>query len=193
MANGGGSSGFGSGLWTVDVEKMFLGEYWTNRYVVAAADLASASVIGNAIVGIERAILFTPVLVTKFRVSDGAPLTDIYQVFNVNAFGVATGTPELMLPLFNVVRFDFNTAGGGRPSRKYFRGALSEGGIIFNSIHPDALTFLNAQYAQPLVDLAGFVDVDNQQITSGSAYPFVSMRQLRRGSKRKAPAAGTPV
>jgi hypothetical protein len=35
--------------------------------------------------------------------------------------------------------------------------------------------------------------VDNQQINAGSVYPFVGMRQLRRASKSKAPAAGTPI
>jgi hypothetical protein len=193
MTNGGGSSGFGAGLWVVDSEKLMQGEYWTNRYIVAAASLAEATAIGNQIVGIERTIHYTPVLFTKYRVSDGVPLTDVYQVFNVNLYGQGIGDVNSMLPLFNVVRCDFNTAGGGRPSRKYLRGCMGEGQIQFNAIDPGTLTNINTNYAQGLVDLLGFVDVDGQEITSGSVYPFVGMRQLRRGSKRKAPTSGTTV
>lgn len=193
MAGGGGGSGFGPGLWVADIEKVYQGEYWTNRYIVAAPDLPSAVAIASQIVGIERAIYSNVILVTRYRVSDGQPDTDVYQVINVNLFGnMATPTTDL-LPLFVVARFDFNTAGGGRPSRKYIRGTLTEGGIAFNTITPTTVTFLDTTYAAPLVALAGFVDVDGQEIVSGSVFPQVSMRQLRRGSKRKAPATGTPL
>jgi hypothetical protein len=70
---------------------------------------------------------------------------------------------------------------------------MGEGQIQFNTIDPGTLTNINTNYAQGLVDLLGFVDVDGQEITSGSVYPFVGMRQLRRGSKRKAPTSGTTV
>ncbi len=195
MTSGGGSSGFGAGLWVLDSEKMLQGEYWTNRYIVAAADLAAAVAIGVSITNIERAVHYSTVLFTKFRVSDGQPLTDVYQVVNLNSYGAAAiGTLQLM-PLFNVVRVDFNTAGGGRPSRKYLRGCLSESSVNFTQLDGGYITFMDANYTGPMIDLAGFVDVDGQQITSGSAYPFVAMRQLRRGSKRKtaAPNTGTTV
>lgn len=192
MAGGGGGSGFGPGLWVIDSEKMFQGEYWTNRYIVAAADLAAASAAGNAIVGHERAITRTDVLFTKYRASDGQPDTDIYQVYNVNDFGTKAPNGD-MLPLFVVARFDFNVAGGGRPSRKYMRGVLSEGEITFNTIAGTAVTLLNTNFATPMADLAAYVDVDGQAISDGQCFPFVSMRQLRRGSKRKAPSGGTPL
>jgi hypothetical protein len=192
MANG-GSSGFGPGLWVVDIEKMYLGEYWTNRYIVAASDLAGATTIGGTIMGLEKTVHQGAALFTRYRVSDGQPLTDVYQVVQVNAFGEKPGTNTSYLPLFNVIRCDFNTAGGGRPSRKYLRGILTEADVAFNNIEQACIDYLTTNYVNPLVGLAGFVDVDNQQITSGSVYPNVSMRQLRRASKRKAPAAGTPV
>ncbi len=192
MTNG-GSSGFGPGLWVVDIEKMLQGEYWTNRYIVAAADLAAASVVGGTIMGLERGIHQPAVLFTRYRTSDGQPLTDVYQVSQVNSFGLAGETFTSLLPLFNVLRVDFTTAGGGRPSRKYLRGVLTEGDINFNAIAQNRIDFYAAEYVNPLAALNAFVDVDNQQINAGSVYPFVGMRQLRRASKSKAPAAGTPI
>lgn len=189
---GGGSSGFGSGLWVVDTEKLYQGEYWTNRYIVAAADLMAAHSIGNAIVGLERTITHVNCLFTKYRTSDGVPETDVYAIQNINLFGQRNPNGE-MLALFNVARFDFNVAGGGRPSRKYMRGVLTEDVVQFNTITSAAITELNNGYATPLAALAGFVDVDGQEITQGALYPFVAMRQLRRGSKRKAPTTDTEV
>ena len=189
---GGGSSGFGSGRWVVDIEKLYQGEYWTNRYIVAAADLIAAQSIGSQIVGIERAIHLSPVLFTRYRVSDGVKDTDVYIVANLNLFGTGNLDNAAMLPLFNVLRVDFNTQGGGRPSRKYLRGVLQENNIAYNDINAPALTNYNTNYATPLAALAGFVDVDGQEIVQGSAYPFVAMRQLRRGSKRKTPTTNTP-
>jgi hypothetical protein len=193
MADGGGSSGFGSGLWVVDSEKMLQGEYWTNRYIVAAATLGEATAAGNMIIGVERPIHAQNVLFTKYRVSDGVPDTDTYQVFNVNQYGTADHAGSPLLPLFNVLRVDFNTEGGGRPSRKYLRGCLAEIHIDFNTIRPADIAAWNTGYAAGMASLAAFVDVDGQQISGGSIYPFVSMRQLRRGSKRKAPTTGTAV
>lgn len=192
MAGGGGGSGFGPGLWIIDSEKLLQGEYWTNRYIVAAPSLAEASAMGNAIVGIERAITHTSVLFTKYRASDGQPDTDIYQVYNVNDFGARVVSGE-MLALFNVARFDFNVAGGGRPSRKYMRGCLVESDVNFNALAVATITNFNADFATPMAALAGYVDIDGQEISDGQVYPFLAMRQLRRGSKRKAPASGTPV
>ncbi len=188
---GGGSSGFGTDRWMVDVEKLLQGEYWTNRYIVEAANLAAATAIGSSIAAIERAILYSPVLQTKFRVSDGLNNTDVYQIFNLNLLGLNAINTNTLLPLFNVLRVDFNTAGGGRPSRKYLRGCLAENVINFNTIDTPFLDFITANYVAPMIDLVGFVDIDGQQITSGSPYPFVAMRQLRRGSKRKTPEPNT--
>lgn len=187
MAGGGGGSGFGSGLWIADIEKLLQGEYWTNRYIIEAADMAAALTAANTIVGAERAIHYDNVLFTRYRVSDGVAETDVYQVTNVNLFGSQALGSDHMLPLFNVLRIDFNTAGGGRPSRKYLRGCLTEPNVNFNAIASALVTAVNSGYVSTLVGLASFVDIDGQQITSGAAYPFVGMRQLRRGSKRKTP------
>jgi hypothetical protein len=190
---GGGSSGFGSGLWVADIEKMYLGEYWTNRYIIAAASLVDAATVASQIVGAERAIHMLQVLFTRYRVSDGAPNTDVYQVNNLNSYGTVDAETQYILPLFNVCRCDFNVAGGGRPSRKYLRGVYSEADISYNSVNAAKVAAIQTNFVNPLVALAGYVDVDGQEIVAGSVYPQVAMRQLRRASKRKAPTSGTSV
>ncbi len=190
---GGGSSGFGAGLWVADIEKVLQGEYFTNRYIIQAPTLADASNAAASIAGYERSIMAAAVLFTRYRVSDGAPGTDVYQVNNLNYYGQFVSDLNLLLPLFNVVRCDFSTAGGGRPSRKYLRGCIGEGDVTFNDINAGRITAITTNYIAPLMALLPFVDVDAQQFSSGSVYPKVGMRQLRRASKRKAIAAGTSV
>lgn len=172
-----------AGTWSVDIEKYLNGEYWTNRYIVATADLVSATTVAAQLVAAERAIHFETVLFTKYRVSDGQPETDVYQVVNNNQFGLGVISTQKTLPLFNVMRVDFSTVGGGRPSRKYYRLPISEN-------HQDDGKFTQAalDYFNPLVaaflDVDAYVDVDNQPFNVASIYPFVGMRQLRRASKR---------
>jgi hypothetical protein len=36
-------------LWQVDIEKLLEGEYWTNRYIVSALNLADAASLGDDI------------------------------------------------------------------------------------------------------------------------------------------------
>jgi hypothetical protein len=174
-----------TGHWAIDVEKELLGEYWTNRYIVVAPDLAGATAAGLSIATMERAFHKTPVLFTKMRASDGQTGTDIYSVQNLNYFGQQAANGE-HLALFNVMRVDFNVSGGGRPSRKYYRCPIGEGEQASGKF---LIEFLNgiAPSIQALVDFTPYVDVDGQPIVSGSVYPNVGMRQLRRGSKRATP------
>jgi hypothetical protein len=188
MTNGGAgnTSEFFGGAFVADIEKMYQGEYWTNRYVIAAASLAAAVTAASTLVEAERLVTTNGVLFTKFRVSDTDPATDIYQVTNSNLFGLASTGGSQLLPLFNVVRVDFSTQGGGRPSRKYLRGILTEGDIDFNALVGARVTAIQNNYVNQCLAVPQFVDVDQQSFSVGSVYPFVGMRQLRRGSKRKA-------
>jgi hypothetical protein len=173
----------------VDIEKNFEGEYWTNRYIVAGATLADASGVAGQIVGIERAVHLTPVLFTRARISDGIPESDVYQIDQVNLFGLSALSGGQLLPLFNVTRVDFSTIGGGRPSRKYLRGCLLAGHLVNGQPAPAYVTQIQTGYANPMLALTAFHDVDGQSFGFSSVYPKVGMRQLRRGSKRKAPTA----
>lgn len=171
-------------LFVADIEKMFQGEYWTNRYCLAVADVAAGVTIAQQIVACERNITAGDVLFTRLRVSDAVKGTDNYAIHNINQFGLRPVDPSL-LPLFNVLRVDFSTFGAGRPSRKYLRGVLGEGNIAFNTINATTIEFYESNYVTPMLAIDSYVDVDNQAFSAGSIYPFVAMRQLRRASKRK--------
>jgi hypothetical protein len=171
-------------LFNMDSEKLWAGEYWTNRFVIQGPTLADALVTADAIRDIEIAVHTALVTLTKYRVSDQVENTDVYQVIQDNAQG-ARATNGQALPHFCRVRCDFNAIGGGRPSRKYVLAPLFEAeqdaGVLVN----DAIAFYLLNYVSPLVNLVAFVDVDGQGFSGGSVSRQVGMRQLRRGSKRK--------
>lgn len=171
-------------LFQVDIEKELGGEYWTNRYVVSAATLLEAATVGDSIVTIERNIHRTNVLFTKMRAADFVPGNDQFVIHTINGYGDLDIVAGQMLPLFNVLRVDFNTS-IGRPSRKYLRLPLYEGDIIDAAFNPGFLTTMDTEYCANMLLLAAFVDVDGQQFLSASAMPKVAMRQLRRGSRRR--------
>ncbi len=171
----------------LDIEKEYQGEYWTNRYVLAAASPAAGLGAAQQIVGIERAVTNSPILFTRFRLSDDVANTDNYQIVQVNLYGLDPIGSNVLLPLFNVVRVDFTPVGGGRPSRKYLRGLLTELTAEFNTIQPGPVGTWQAAYADAMLTVEEYVDVDGQAFQYSSIYPKVAMRQLRRGSKRKAP------
>lgn len=164
------------------VEKLYQGEYWTNVYYADATSV-SATTTALAIVAAERAILGSGILVTKYRIDDNTENTDEYVTGVVNQFGQRDFSASQLIPLFNVVRVDFE-AGSGRPSRKYIRGALVESYINFNTIESAQVSYIQTNYADVLAALAGYVDIDGQALVAGVVHPFVGMRQLRRGSKK---------
>lgn len=170
-------------LYQVDIEKLYRGEYWTNRYVLNAASIDEAHAVGGNIVAYERAIHLATVDFTKYRTSDFVKGNDLYIVGTLGLKGQALTTTDY-LPLFCCCRVDFSV-GYGRPSRKYLRLPLEEANQNDGGLVAAFRDSVNTKYIQPLVALAAFVDVDGQKLVSGSVFPQVAMRQLRRGSKRK--------
>jgi hypothetical protein len=171
-------------LWNVDIEKLLSGEYWTNRYIVDALNLADAATVADQIVELEKNIHRTNVLFTKVRTSDQTPNTDVYRVRSINQFGELTPVAGQMLPLWNVLRVDFST-GSGRPSRKYLRLPIYEGDIDDGQFNTGFLATMGTSYATQMLNIAEFVDVDGEAFTEATVVPFMGMRQLRRGSKRR--------
>ena len=165
------------------IEKLHNGEYWTNVYFLSGSIGDSAS-SAAAIVAAERAVTWNQVLFTKMRLDDTTEDTDVYATTPLNVFGLSDFSTNQAAALFNVVRVDF-AAGSGRPSRKYLRGILNEGNVNFNTIAPASVDGIQTAYADVLADLTDYVDVDGDNITSGVVHPFVGMRQLRRGAKKK--------
>jgi hypothetical protein len=164
------------------IEKMYQNEYWTNVYYLST-ELGSSASAANAIVAAERYATLTPVLFTKYRLDDNTEDTDVYGTVPLNLFGLNTLGSGQMLALFNVLRVDF-AAGVGRPSRKYYRGMLQEAVVNFNAIDSAVVADFQTNVAGVIAAVSAYVDVDGDDITNGTVYPFVGMRQLRRGSKK---------
>lgn len=166
-----------------------LGEYWTNIYWHPGS-LAEAGVAAAAIAEAERSRTWNGVTFTKWRVDDGVQNTDNFATTIMNTLGEIV-MPDPM-PLFVVARIDFTVAGNGRPSRKYLRAVLDEAKVSGMKISADAVANLTAYAGE--VGSTGVCDVDGQDIVGGACNPNVGMRQLRRGSKKKAtPSSGTPL
>jgi hypothetical protein len=179
-------------LWKVDVEKLFGAEYWTNRYIVDAPDIDTAGSKAAAIAQIERTVHRDLVTFTRWRVDDGVKDTDVFMITTMNVPGQYAAGAFPWLPLFNVAVVDFAVT-LGRPSRKYLRLPLLEEDVHNGQLIAGVITHLNTNYVNPLVMLEGYVDVDGQNILSGAVKPAVGMRQLRRGSKRKAQPVIVPL
>lgn len=171
--------------WRATIEKYHAasGEFWTNVYGLKATTMADAISAANLIVTNEKGFHCSVVTFTKFRVDDGVPDTDMYHTQALSGIGERLAGTDVM-PLFVALRVDINTVGGGRPSRKYYRGCLLEGDV--NGMTVTNAAFLSGVSAQ-LTGIAGDIlqDPDGQFYGSAVAMQRVGMRQLRRGTKKK--------
>lgn len=166
------------------IEKYYNGEYWVNVYWLNVATLSAGGPPAEAIYNAERAIHLTGITFTKYRLDDATPNTDQYITVVKNQLGqrVPSGDP---VPLFVTARFDMSTT-VGRPSRKYFRGVLTEADLAgYGTIEAASATSLQNAWSVPILAVDEYVDVDMTAFTTAALFPFANVRQLRRGSKKK--------
>lgn len=176
-------------LYTVDVEKRLNSEFWSNRYIVEAPTLGDAQSVAGSIVGAERGFHMNIVTFTRVRVSTLADTDDSYVIIPINAPGFRLSTGSL-LPLFNTLRMDI-IAPSGRPSRKYYRGVLTESDINGDAIDEDftsEASNISALFSDG--DSSGIVGPQGEIFTGISVIPFVQMRQLRRSRRRRTNGGG---
>jgi hypothetical protein len=158
-------------------------EYWTNRYFTSDPYTAAGDTI-DALVAAHLPMLLNNCILTKVRVDDNVPDTDNFDTVGFNAAGTRTVGADHRYPLFNTVRVDFDVSGGGRPSRKYLRGALLEGDVNFTTLTSAIITPANT-FADAIVAIGTIVDPQGNAFLDGVVWPAPQMRQLRRGSKKK--------
>lgn len=167
---------------TVELYMPSQAEYWTNRYFTTDAVNAAGDTI-DGLAAAYYAIGWSDIMVTKIRIDDNVENTDNYDTVTFNQFGSNAIGSEQHLPLFNVARVDFDVAGGGRPSRKYLRGLLTESGVTFTSLGSTTLTGLNS-FGDAIVALGTICDPQGNLFVDAVPWPAPAMRQLRRGSKK---------
>lgn len=175
-------------LYQVDIEKQFNTEFWTNRYILNAPSLDAARESGILISISERAFHTNRAFFTTLRTRTLAENDGVFVNVPIGQAGLFASNTSY-LPLFNVCRVDFAVP-TGRPSRKFYRLPVEEGMVndevfstdILDAITTNLVSLIGTLQAQgtPLVDPQG------QEILAPTVYTKVAMRQLRRGSKRRA-------
>jgi len=171
-------------LFSLDVQKTFRGLFWTNRYILELTGISDGDTAAAAIIEAERAITIPDVDFTSYRISDMVVGTDIFRVVPVNESGERVILTQA-LPLFDVLRVDFGTD-VGRPSRKYLRGVLAEGDQEnYGELIVGSLAEFQTNYADAVLAVTEYVDVDGQAFVSAAPFSRVAMRQLRRGSRKR--------
>lgn len=165
---------------------------WSNTYLYEADDLATAVAGAEAIAGVEVGFHLDNVTITRALASDTDPSTDFFATTTLNLIGTAgTGADGDWLPLFNTFRVDFNVTGGGRPSRKYYRGPVRESDNDAGFVDLTRKTAIQAS-ANALLAAANaagglLVDPDGQTLINAVAFDKVAMRQLHRKRKKTTP------
>lgn len=171
-------------LFSLDVQKTFRGLFFTNRYILNLSSVSAGGTAADAIIAAERAITIPDVDFTSYRISDMVPGTDTFVVVPINESGERVVLTQA-LPLFDVLRVDFGT-GIGRPSRKYLRGVLAEGDQEnYGELLAASLAEFQTNYANAVLAVPEYVDVDGQEFVSAAPFSRVAMRQLRRGSRKR--------
>lgn len=176
-------------LFAVDIEKRLGSEYWSNRYIVASAQFSNAVAFADDIVQVERSFHADAVTFTRARISTVDQTDDRYTIVPLQVQGLRDNGGSI-LPLFNTLRFDLPAA-SGRPSRKYYRGVLTELDIEGDAITTDFSVFVppfNAALLAPEGDRV--VDPQGQTLFGPVVVPLVQMRQLRRSSRRRNNGSG---
>lgn len=178
-------------LFRVQVFKSIIGSdrEWSNTYLVDSPDLDTVAATLSDVANQESHLYLDNVQVTRVRASDTTPGTDVFTIHTANITGDrGTAADGDWLPLFNCFRVDCDVAGGGRPSRKYYRGPMLEGDQQAGFIDPGVISNIDTQAGQLITIFSTggcpWVDPDLQAVTAVHTQPKVQMRQLHRKRKK---------
>lgn len=179
-----------AGLYTVDVQKVWNGEYWTNVYHVDATGIADALSKGIEIANIEKAVLATDVTITAVRARPTGVVGGETAFSAVNIIGTLTTTGNVPLEVCVRVVFGNSTS---RPGIKYLRAAVSSTDFATRkTLAAGRLTAVDTNYSTPIMAKTYLRDARGRAVLTVKANAQTSNHQLRRGSKRKAKAIITP-
>lgn len=177
-------------IYSVDIEKRLGSEFWSNRYILRHGTLEGAQAFTASLVSTEAQFHNPAVAFTRYRISDTTVGSDVYLIVPMSLNG-GRADASALLPLFNTLRMDI-TATSGRPSRKYYRGVLTENDISGDAVVADFSAFA-AALDTLLPDTAGgngLVDPQAQDLVEFVVMPNVQMRQLRRSRRKRTNGGG---
>jgi len=163
---------------------------WSNRWLVEAGDLGAVEDVVPNFAAMEKQLHLDNVTLTRARVSDTTPGTDVFSIVPIGLIGTrATGADGDWLPIYNTVRVDISVAGGGRPSRKFYRGPILESDQQAGFLDSAIISLFDTQVNGLISFLSGsgveLVDPDGQPLTTAVTQARVQERQLHRKRKKK--------
>jgi hypothetical protein len=163
---------------------------WTNVYQFGAATLDEAvSDMLPILETLELPMLHQAVTLKAVRFSTVTPGDSVFAIIPLNAGGTSSDSGDL-LPFFNCARVDISIIGGGRPSRKYWKGLLTESLVTAMQVNGGTATALEGAFNSAIADAndAGhaFHDNDGQDWDVATVQSLVQMRQMHR-RRRKTP------
>jgi hypothetical protein len=170
-------------VFQVDIQTDFYQEFITNRYFVQATNIAAAAGEGQLLAALHAKLLPPSVKIDTIRASTLAVGDELFYTVPVNIPGTRAATSQTMPP-FCRYRIDFSI-GYRRPLRKYLIIPFEEDseGSSFTSA---AVARVNADYINPLLNLGTVVSREGLAVLGATLNSIIGMRQLRRGSKRRA-------
>ena len=171
----------------VEIRKSWNGHSWGNDYLIHAADMDAGQAFAGQALAFERNMHETVVHFEGIRISTTLVGDRSFRHIPVNNFGLATNGSTNLLPLWNVLRFDFQTADSD-PCRKYYRLPIPEvnqdNGNIAGAVLTAYQTFFNTFFAS-LDASTTIVSTKGHVVVGGSPYALVQMRQLHRHKRKK--------
>ena len=167
----------------VEIFKAYQGETWGNVYIVAAGSMEAAVAATAVIYDHEEALHTVSLQFTYARVSTWTVGDSSYTTIPLNSPGEWSQESNLM-PLWCTARVDISALGGGRPSRKFYRGILDEAAVNFNVLDSTRRAAITANVQDMIDDLTALgsplVDPDGQLLATASTFNGPQMRQLHR-------------
>lgn len=159
-------------------------EYWTNKFYAICTDIADAQEFVNAVATFTPPSYPPSVTLDKARITPLPFVKNVFADITLNKPGTAPAFSPA--PLFNVVRFDFSRQ-FGRAVHHYMRACFPASAMGPNQQFTAEYQGYNNLFAGHFADGPQIVcDKNGNAYENFSAAPSVGMRQLRRGSKRKA-------
>lgn len=172
-------------VFKVDFQFRYQTEYWTNKLYVTAPDTATVRTWVTGEIGpILAGAVQNSITLEKARITELPFVRNHYTDVPLNLPGGGGATPPA--PLFNVVRWQFGQ-NVGRQTFHYFRGSITPSNIGSDqNFTPAAKTYNDAIVNQVGDTTLPITDRNGNPYISFTTALAVGMRQLRRGSKRKA-------
>lgn len=172
----------------IQIQKHIGAEVWDNDYLVSAADMSVAAGYAALLLDFERA-LHRPEVTFDFTLVSTVTVGDrvfVHTPVNLPGLNPNVG-PDILLPLFNTLRLDLQTADSD-PGRKYYRGVLLAGDLQSDfTLAPSRLanyqTIVAGNAGRP--SQTGVVTPKGNDIVGQTVADTIQGRQLHRKRRKK--------